>query len=181
AGEWTLPGGRVEAGETPEVAVVRELREETALEGRVVASLGVVTVAREGETYAIHEYLVRPAKPSRANAGVRAGDDAADVRWVEAGELAALGVRSDAVAVIERGLAHAPGASRPPLRPLPAPTRSSHACTWASRAATPFRPARSWSTTGKRAACAVSSCSSRRGRRPFASTSSAPSASRSRR
>jgi mutator protein MutT len=112
AGEWTLPGGRVEAGETPEVAVVRELREETALEGRVVASLGVVTVAREGETYAIHEYLVRPAKPSRANAGVRAGDDAADVRWVEAGELAALGVRSDAVAVIERGLAHAHGGPR---------------------------------------------------------------------
>ncbi len=48
-GEWTLlPGGRVEPGESPEAAVVRELREETALDGRVIASLGVVAVVGAG-------------------------------------------------------------------------------------------------------------------------------------
>ncbi len=101
AGEWTLPGGRVEAGESSDAAVLRELREETAVEGRVVASLGVVEVRRDGEVYAIHEYLVAPVSDALA----RAGDDAADVRWVRRDELDALHVRADAIAVVERGLA----------------------------------------------------------------------------
>jgi mutator protein MutT len=99
-GEWTLPGGRVEPGETPEDAVVRELREETSLDGRVSASLGVVTLAREGAAYAIHEYLVHVDAPGSARA-----DDAADARWVAPGDLEGLGVRDDAIAVIRRGLA----------------------------------------------------------------------------
>jgi 8-oxo-dGTP diphosphatase len=102
AGEWTLPGGRVEPGEAPEAAVLRELREETALAGQVVAPLEVVTLAREGTTYVIHEYLVRVEGP-----GV-AGDDAAELRWIGPGEvdaaLAALAVRADAAAVIRAGL-----------------------------------------------------------------------------
>lgn len=36
---WTLPGGGVEVGETPEAAVVREVKEETGLDGRVVRFL----------------------------------------------------------------------------------------------------------------------------------------------
>ena len=100
AGEWTLPGGRVEAGESPEAAVVRELREETALEARVVALLGVVTIVRDDVVYAIHEFLVAP----QGDEPPRAGDDAAEARWVTREDLDALGVRSDAIAVIDRGL-----------------------------------------------------------------------------
>jgi ADP-ribose pyrophosphatase YjhB (NUDIX family) len=100
AGEWSLPGGRVEAGESPGAAAVRELREETGVDGRLVASLGVIEIEREGFSFAIHEFLVVMASESPT----RAGDDASDVHWACREELASLGVRADAIAVVDRGL-----------------------------------------------------------------------------
>jgi len=41
AGRWTLPGGGLAFGEDPAIGVIRELREETGLEGEVGALLGV--------------------------------------------------------------------------------------------------------------------------------------------
>jgi 8-oxo-dGTP diphosphatase len=109
AGEWTLPGGRVEANESPEEAIVRELREEASIETCIVAPLGVADVVGDGFAYSIHEYLVAPLD----DASPRAGDDAADVRWAERTELEALGVGADAIAVIDRGLALlTPGAGK---------------------------------------------------------------------
>lgn len=39
ARRWQLPKGHIEAGETPEQAAIREVREETGVTGRIVASL----------------------------------------------------------------------------------------------------------------------------------------------
>ncbi len=101
AGSWSLPGGRVEAGETLEHAVVREVLEETGLRVRVRAPLGVVRIAREGFRYEIHEFLCSlEAQDEQA----QAGDDASDVCWATLEELPALGVRHDAIAVVRRAL-----------------------------------------------------------------------------
>ena len=105
-GTWTLPGGRVEPGEAREKAVVREVREETGVAAVVVCGLGVVHVAREGYWYAIHEYLLLSLGEAAAPV---AADDADDARWASREDLRVLGVRPDAIAVIERGLAEARG------------------------------------------------------------------------
>lgn len=94
----------MKAGEALEDAVAREVCEETAIRGRVVCGLGVVTIAREGFSYAIHEHLLVPLGDALAPT---AGDDADDARWVSRDVLAALGVRAEALEVIDLGLAEA--------------------------------------------------------------------------
>ncbi len=100
AGTWSLPGGRVESGETLEVAVVREVLEETALTVRVRAPLGVVRLSREGFRYDIHEFYCSVVGSSAASAG----DDAEDLVWAGRDELRKLRVSSRAVTLIEQAL-----------------------------------------------------------------------------
>ncbi len=89
-GTWSVPGGRVEAGETDAAATVREVREETGLDVEVGRLLGsVLRDAPAGGRYLIRDYLCRPAPGSEPDA-VRAGDDAAGVGWFGAGDLADL-------------------------------------------------------------------------------------------
>lgn len=104
AGEWSLPGGRVEAGESLQAAIVREVLEETGVGARVVCPLCVVPVAREGYAYAIHEHLLTALEPAPEP---HAGDDAAEARWIDPVDAPALGLRPDAQAVVASGIAEA--------------------------------------------------------------------------
>lgn len=82
-GMWSVPGGRVELGETMRAATARELAEETGLDGVVTKHVGWVERIGGGHHFVIHDYLV--TVPGRA--GARAGDDASEVAWVPLDQL----------------------------------------------------------------------------------------------
>jgi 8-oxo-dGTP diphosphatase len=81
-GLWSIPGGRVEAGESDQDAVRREVREETGLQVDVIRSAGSVVLAAPAaaDRYLVTDYLavVTPG----TSTDLRAGDDAVDARWV---------------------------------------------------------------------------------------------------
>lgn len=86
AGLWSLPGGRVEPGESDAAAVAREMREETGLDVTVGRLLGTVRLPGDrDDVFDVRDYLV-----SVTGGSLAAGDDAAEARWVSVRDIAAL-------------------------------------------------------------------------------------------
>ena len=83
AGEWSVPGGRVERGELLAEAVVREVREETGLDCVCGALLGWVERLDAEHHFVILDFDVTVLD----GRDPVAGDDAAEVAWVPLDEL----------------------------------------------------------------------------------------------
>jgi ADP-ribose pyrophosphatase YjhB (NUDIX family) len=105
-GEWSLPGGVLECGETLREAAIREAREETGLVVEAVDMLGVYErIIREDQRiryhYVLIDFLCRPV-----GGDLKAGSDAAEVGWFIREDLPALSLADDANDVVLKGLAH---------------------------------------------------------------------------
>ena len=110
-GEWSLPGGVLECGETLRQATIREAREETGLAVEVGEMLGVyerIILSDNGRVryhYVLIDYLCRPA-----GGELMAGTDAAEVGWFTREQLPALNLAYDADDVVRKGLDRAAAA-----------------------------------------------------------------------
>ncbi len=83
AGQWSVPGGRVEWGETLAAAVVREVAEETGLEVLYEGFADWVERIDDEHHYVIADFWVTVLSDGPPHAG----DDAAEARWVPLEEL----------------------------------------------------------------------------------------------
>jgi ADP-ribose pyrophosphatase YjhB (NUDIX family) len=103
-GEWSLPGGVLECGETLRQATIREAREETGLIVETGEMLGVYerVIRREDEPVRYH-YVLIDFLCRVISGNLKAGSDAADVRWFARDELDNLGLPRDTREVIEKG------------------------------------------------------------------------------
>jgi len=105
AGQWSIPGGAVETGETLEACLIREMTEETGFVvevGPVVEVLDRITRDEEGRVlyhFVLIDYLCRPV-----GGELRAGSDVAKAVLAEPSEFAQYELTEKALSVIERAL-----------------------------------------------------------------------------
>jgi ADP-ribose pyrophosphatase YjhB (NUDIX family) len=110
-GEWSIPGGALELGETLADGVRRELLEETGLIVEVVALIDVLDriVPERADKrriqyhYVLVDFLCKPV-----GGELRAGSDAAEACWVAQADLASYGLAEITMRVIDRAFAMLP-------------------------------------------------------------------------
>lgn len=102
AGQWSLPGGAQQLGETLVDTARRELREEAGIEvtlGDIVATLDLIDRDDDGRVryhYTLVDFTAEAGQPD-----LRAGDDAVDARWFERAELDTLGLWSETLRIVD--------------------------------------------------------------------------------
>lgn len=96
-GQWTVPGGRLEATETLAQGVAREVHEETGLVVEVGALACVIERIGDDHHFVILDYVARVIGGQLA-----AGSDARAASWVDEGELARLPLTEGLLDVLAR-------------------------------------------------------------------------------
>ena len=110
-GQWSLPGGRVEVGESLEEAVVRELEEETGLTVAVGPLIEVLDrIQRDAAGHIEYHFVIVDYLCRLVSGTLTPASDAADARWVLASDLDDYRLTDKARQVILRGFELADGA-----------------------------------------------------------------------
>ena len=104
-GEWSIPGGLVETGETTKEAVIREVREETGLHIEPVRLVEVFErILRDRDSrvqyhFVLIDYLCRPVSGE-----AQPGSDVTEVQWAKLDDVESLGVAPESFEVMRKAM-----------------------------------------------------------------------------
>ncbi len=100
-GEWSIPGGAQELGETVFEAARREVAEEVGLDVEVTELLTVVdSIQKDDEGRVRYHYTLVDVLAEWREGEARAGDDVAEVTWAGAGDLGGYDLWSETIRII---------------------------------------------------------------------------------
>jgi 8-oxo-dGTP diphosphatase len=107
-GEWSIPGGLLELGETLRQAAAREALEETGLVVRATELLGVFErLTPDPDKRMRYHYILIDFLCEVVSGELKAAGDAADARWFSVDEVSRLRLPEDTAAVIRLAIAKA--------------------------------------------------------------------------
>jgi 8-oxo-dGTP diphosphatase len=107
-GEWSIPGGMLELGETMRQGAEREALEETGIVVRATDLLGVFDrVVPDDKKATLYHYVLIDFLCQRISGDVLAAGDAADARWFTPDEVAEISLPEDTRNIVQLGFSKA--------------------------------------------------------------------------
>ncbi len=111
-GKWSIPGGRLELGETTFEAARREVTEECGIEIKIVRLLNVAsTIIRDNTGRVMYHYVLIDYLAEYVSGEVIARSDAAEFRWVTREEMTKLDIAGQLRELLEQVMASSAGSS----------------------------------------------------------------------
>jgi mutator protein MutT len=102
-GLWSIPGGLIKLGESPEEAAIRELKEETGLNAIIEKLLGVFNIIIKDNNGRIkYHYIIIDYIGKLISGELKPGDDVLDAKWFDISELKNIQISPTVIKALEK-------------------------------------------------------------------------------